>query len=223
MPNHCANSLVVTGPDAELRKFAKAAQGLKKDGQAFDLERFFPMPKELEGIHCGGATINGKSVTSWRKDAQGNNIEIPEWELKSMMKRFGATNSYGWHCKVLGTKWGVYEVTSHYRAGILTYGFQSAWSPFNIGVFEKIVSLFPKLKFTMKFAEQGSGYYGFYGGAKGEVTGDGGWDTKDKLRQGKDGEECYECGQTCGEDCYGHWDLNLIGDQDFIDLLECSG
>jgi hypothetical protein len=229
MPNHCGNLLRIHGPDKELRRFAKAAQGLKADGEALDLTRFFPEPKELQGIHSGGCTINGKQYSSWREDDKGNNIAIPDWELRSLKKRFGATSMYDWHCNVLGTKWGVYDVEANYGNGskgpVLEYTFHTAWSPFATSVLIKMSELYPKLNFVYKFAEQGCGFMGMLEAEGGDIIDEFKDDTKDKCWHEKKGE-CNVCGEEIekgNEDCHFCWDPAKFTDPEFIDLLNVSG
>jgi hypothetical protein len=95
--------------------------------------------------------------------------------------RSDAFNSggYEWCCANWGTKWGVYDVELTVTKGATSYRFQTAWAPFSVDVLQKMAQMFPKLKFSLKFGEQGSAFVGEYRGEAGDA-----WE--ENYAQGKD-------------------------------------
>lgn len=151
MPNHCANTLVVTGAKELLDEFQEFAKGFgpawdgkktdeAKEMLALDLNKFVPVPAEV-------------------LTAKKNNFS-------------DAYNSggYDWVCTNWGTKWGCYDVTVRRYARTLKYRYQTAWSPFAREVLEAMAERFPELKFEMRYAEQGMGFCGITKADGGEVT-----------------------------------------------------
>jgi len=157
MPNHCANLLRITGPVAEQRRFIKMAQGFGpawdgakgKELLELDINQFYPIPDKV---------LNEKK--SNRSDAFNS-------------------GGYEWCVNNWGTKWGTYDVEVTVTKGETSYSFRTAWSPFNVEVLEKMAQMFPKLKFSLKFGEQGSCFVGEYRGEAGEA-----WE--ENYAQGKD-------------------------------------
>lgn len=187
----------------------------ERKAEALDIENFLALPKELEGIHSGGTTINGIKYTSWRttKDANGNDVSVgidPE-EMKRLTKKHGATNEYDWRCNKLGTKWGTYEsALRKSKKGEVAYDFQTAWSPFSMDVLLIISKKYPTLEFEYKFAEQGAGFWGKLVARAGGIVDEDEGSTEGKwIAQGDDGD--------------GEWDEGAFPDPDYVELLGRSG
>lgn len=186
----------------------------ERKGEALDIENFLALPKELEGIHSGGTTIDGIKYTSWRttKDANGKevNIGIDEAESKRLIKKHGACNEYDWRCNKLGTKWGTYDSAIYKtKDGEVVYVFQTAWSPFSVDVLRLISKKYPTLEFEYKFGECGSGFYGKFVCRAGAVVDEEEFDTKGKYIE--------------DEENGGDWDESKFTDLDYIECLRRSG
>jgi len=153
MPNHCSNSLTVTGPDAE-RFFA----AIERQTDSNFIDQFIPMPELLRGASTGGNTIDGEYVKIWRTDEDGKAVKIPDIELALAIDLYGTYDWYEWCRANWGTKWGAYDVTVDAAAGRIA--FDSAWAP-PVPAIEKISQKFPKATFVLAFAEGGACFYGY--------------------------------------------------------------
>jgi hypothetical protein len=189
VPNHCGCRLIVTGPAADVAKFREQAKGpgpawdggAGDDVRELDLNQFVPIPKKI---------LNAK-----KKDESD------------------AYNSggYEWVCNNWGTKWGCYDIEVNDNGEVgdnssLVYTFHTAWGPFNDNVLVIMSEMFPRLKFILKYGEQGAGFYGETRATGGEIV----EETSGKLN--KD-DFCPNTGELRA--------VNL--DQDIIDLLNISG
>ena len=151
MPNHCSNSLTVTGEDAD-RFFA----ALERQTEDNFIAEFVPMPKELSGISTGSATIDGERVREWRDNADGTRSKITDIERQHAVDLHGTMDWYEWCRKHWGTKWGAYDVDYDGKA---TIRFDSAWSP-PVPAIDTISRMFPRATFLLAYAEGGSCYFG---------------------------------------------------------------
>ena len=149
MPNHCSNSLTVTGPDAE--KFFEAVS--KSDTHDF-IGYLIPMPVEITAISTGSCTIDGERVEKWR-EIDGKNVKVSELDLQHIADLYGTADWYTWANTHWGTKWGAYDVDIA-APRIL---FDSAWSP-PLPAIETISAMFPHARFVVAYAEGGSCFYG---------------------------------------------------------------
>ena len=140
MPNHVANELTIEGEDPQLnhfRRFSKAEtirwKGSHNEPYMNDFEasRFIhPEP------HNDGGTL----------DMDYN------------------THGYDWCIKHWGNKWGAYDVhvmdQDVHGEGIISYQFNTAWSPFSMEFCLQMSKLFPQIRFDYRFFEEGMGYMG---------------------------------------------------------------
>ena len=145
MPNHCENTLTVTGPQEDLHAFRDFA---KTDEQNhLDVNKFVPMPEAIR---------NTESPNKDPKLAQ------------QLQKDYGAANSYDWACNNWGTKWGTYESdmketsAQDPEGSSLCYWFFTAWAPLSKSCMEKISARFPTLNIHLKYSESGMGFEGYY-------------------------------------------------------------
>lgn len=149
MPNHCQNTLRITGPKEDLERFQEESKGRKPDyaeespGERKEIREsilhrlnfhsLVPIPEE--SIQAGyNGTLN-PDVSS------GYMAEIEEW----------------------GVKWGAYAVQENDREKTteLEYVFDTAWSPPIIWL-DKVAPMFPTLRFDMRYEEPGVGFIGHY-------------------------------------------------------------
>jgi len=170
IPNWCDNTLIVRGHAGEIKRFKERGKHKEKQvGKIGDkkyeydyetdlsLNKFFPMPKELE---------NTSSPNTDKKKA------------KELTKKFGMPDWWYWKVKNWGTKWDIEAVLERDERNILSYHFDSAWSP-PIEWLKKISKDFPKLKFTLHYEEPGMAFKGTTTAEKGEVN-----------------DKCYKMGET---------------------------
>ena len=104
--------------------------------------------------------INGdeKEIKKFKKQAKkrdtdlslNNFIKIPKSQEK---------NWYNWCIKNWGTKWDIEAGLGGADANELFYAFDSAWSPPTEWL-KKVAKKYPKLKFSLKYDEEGVGIMG---------------------------------------------------------------
>jgi len=157
MPNWVTSELKVTGPKEELARFKREAQ--YKD-EPLSFRGIYPIPTELEGV-------GNKILTQEEYDKQQAAEKVDDWGLgvtqeirDSLIERFGTHSWYKWALSHWGTKWGVCESDIHeVLEGVLSYSFQTAWSPAEEG-WVHISSLFPTLLFQTFIEEESNEFNG---------------------------------------------------------------
>jgi len=159
MPNWCYNQIEIEGPAESIAKLEKL---ITTEQSKFDFNAIIPMPEELRKVKSGGNKINGKQVTRWWEDEEGNKTEIPEETLNEWQEKYGATDWYDWACKNWGTKWNNtdnVEVQGDTKEGWLSYEFDTAWSP-PIPVLSALSEKFPDCRIEIHYNEEGNGFSG---------------------------------------------------------------
>jgi len=153
MPNWCMNTVRVSGPKKELKKFIETVETPESK---FDFNGIVPMPEALKGITKGSCTIDGKQVNNWRV-VDGKSIPVSDEELASFVEKYGARDWYDWSCENWGTKWNLDdEVTvNQFSDTEIEYTFDTAWSP-PLPVIEQAAEQFPKLTFAINYEEPGN-------------------------------------------------------------------
>ncbi len=140
MPNWCENTLTIKGPDKTIKKFIKIA---KARGTALSLNKFFPMPKELENTRAP-ALDNTKHQRAQNKRLRG---------------KYGYDNWYDWRCHNWGIKWDVTAQLVEQTNGRASYLFDSPWAPPEAWL-DTVAKKYPDLRFTLKYSEPGMGFRG---------------------------------------------------------------
>jgi hypothetical protein len=148
----------ITGPIAERRRFIN---GLKHDPHRAPtengthiifliLDSYIPMPSELLELDKNDLARN------------------PNPMVKTLIKKYGASNWYDWQNRYWGCKWGDCEtkIKVNSRQIFASFRVQSgagelarSWGT-PIVAFNQIARLFPKLKFKIKFYECGMCFKG---------------------------------------------------------------
>jgi hypothetical protein len=141
MPNWCENTLTITGPVTEVKRFVKQAKGYswgyspilnpgtqKDDIADLQFNQFVPMPQKVILAGYNGAGYN--------------------WEAKNWGVKWGACHSEGGKIQKLGKT----------RAQTVYY-FDTPWGAAN-EFFRRVGLLFPKLRFTCEYREDGMGFAG---------------------------------------------------------------
>ena len=167
IPNHCNQDLFCEGKPADVQEFMDLAKTQKDKIYVYgtqdnkknplNFENFIPYPDEL----YEDAKINQEIAQA---EKQGNTTKLNELKSLQVLQGVKGFNFYDYNIEHLGTKWGNYETTivlDETKKGKrkVLYNFNSAWSPF-VALVNEIGQKFPKLKFTLKYYEQGVGYSG---------------------------------------------------------------
>ena len=149
MPNWCMNELIVSGKAKDLAVFKAQAHRPAKGDECevdFCIARFIPIPEELVGTRAPSLKPNPR-----------------------LIKKYGNDNWYDWCVKNWGTKWDVEGQAAGVSKGKLGYTFDSAWAPPSQAL-QKISEMYPTLKFTLTFSEEGMGFSGTEEFLGGEIT-----------------------------------------------------
>ena len=158
MPNWCECDLSIRligdkedKQMVEFKKFkdlAETKQG--KETNALDTEKFIPYPEKFREMD---------------KEAKDRNVNKKGEYIKDGFNSGG----YEWCGENWGTKWGICEAELvDMDSWELTYTFRCAWSPC-LPVIKKMSEMFPKLRFELRYFEQGQGFNGLFVCEKGEI------------------------------------------------------
>lgn len=113
MPNWCSNNVEISGEPEQIEKFAKFLE-VNEGKNWFDF--FCPCPKDLTD------TISGSYGD---EDKQKALIVQQERNIK----KYGHADWYSWCVQNWGTKWNCDAGEFTVEDGIVSFSFDSAWSP----------------------------------------------------------------------------------------------
>ena len=148
MPNHCENTLNITGTPEDLRAFREFARS--PENGHLDINKFVPMPQEF------------RDTDSSNPNSQSSQI---------LMEKYGAPNWHAWACNNWGTKWGAYETSmDEVTHEEVSYQFFTAWAPFSEDCMTQVAARFPGLKFHLEYNEPRVGFQGYYVLENGALT-----------------------------------------------------
>ena len=136
MPNWCENILEVSGETEDLEEFARF---VKSPDSLFDFNQVIPYPTEYARLD-----------------------RDPPPDGKDGFNRGG----YRWCLDNWGTKWWIQDVHVSGHPTLLTYQFDTAWSP-PTPVIAKLIEWFPNLVFELHYKEEGVGFMGTLVGVNG--------------------------------------------------------
>ena len=183
MPNHCNNTLGITGPKEDVEQFIELVtnMGSNKDNDPYELfKNLLPMPKELEGT-----------------------ISPSKERNEQLIEKYGSDNWYDWCNSNWGTKWGDYSLSTSgithnkkYEYSVLENGetdyenpiekltgessihfsYDTAWAPGCNELANAIVNRFPNLKGFISYEEPGMGFAGQLIFKNGKVVSDEQWE-----------------------------------------------
>ena len=154
MPNHCNNTLHISGDRETLADFVQRTildeTERKVRKQHYDiLAKLYPIPQELVDTVSG---FSADEETQAKREIQYENNRV----------KYGYKDWYDWANVNWGTKWGDYE--TYLDSGspddkFLEFRFDSAWSPPIEGI-AHIATMFPTLNFIIAYEEGGMGFFG---------------------------------------------------------------
>ena len=151
MPNHCSCDLRINGNPEDIQFFFDAVKGNDKP---IDEDQLIPYPERFKKLD---------------EEAKIHNDHVQKTGVGNYMTDGYNSGGYEWCLKNWGTKWGMYsfsEVTHYQKSAKVT--FSSAWRP-PLPLVLKMSELFPKLKFSLRYYEQGSAFKGLYRTKAGQV------------------------------------------------------
>jgi hypothetical protein len=188
MPNHCNNTLGITGPKEDVEQFIELVtyKGLDKDKDQYELfKNLLPMPEELIGT----------TAPSKEKNEQ-------------LIEKYGSDNWYDWCNENWGTKWGDYSLTfdgvnyevineystlengeKDYETSIpkitgnasAHFHYDTAWAPGCEELANAICNRFPNLKGFISYEEPGMAFAGQLLFRDGDIMSHDSWDYNQKY------------------------------------------
>lgn len=157
MPNWCHNTLIVRGPNKELRKFKESASAeVEGEEECLSLQALYPMPEDKER-----QLEEGKGCYLY---------SLPHREIQKTREEELRDAWYYWRIHHWGTKWDIGSYLFE-AEGLLNFTFDSAWSP-PIKAFDKVAADYPELEFELRYYEMGSCFAGLCEWQKGLMTKD---------------------------------------------------
>lgn len=170
MPNLCSNHLTITGPEADVKKFADAVEGAESICDAL-----LPMPEEL-------------------KDTTVGSHPDPDDVRAALRAKYGAADWYEWAMNNWGTKWGDYDTDLLGRQdGLVMYTYTTAWIPM-VEAVRRLSEMFPTLDFTCVYEEGGDCLLGAFRCVEGDEIAHSSvpFDEYPSISVGDDGEEDWD-------------------------------
>lgn len=200
MPNWCSNNVDITGPQAEIARFARNMRGHVASYPSHSHDDKWAA---FDDIRKRAQYASPPDVTGDVREFCMNALyPVPDDirrfpfdcnQAQRVREELGeppASGGYQWQVDNWGTKWDVdADVTTHPDHIFVT--FESAWSPPSAFV-QKISEDYPELSFQIEFSEPGANYAGMERYERGECVAEEGGEC-----------ECYECEQPQGScKCY---------------------
>jgi len=140
MPNWCFNYMTVTGPEADLLKFADSIVDDSGQQDALIFEKLLPMPEN--GI---------KPIVGEDGEDMGSAFANPENDGDEYI------DGWAWTLTNWGTKWGDRDTVFEKTENGLTFKYETAWNPANYTIISR---MFPELTFIIEYEEAGMGFLG---------------------------------------------------------------
>ena len=186
MPNWCSNTLTISGDAIEvLALMEKAASGehvfvgpFQGRIEGYDWGDFTPIQMEMlmRDDDLFRDKSDNRSVLSFHAFVpmprevmlapyDGNRLKEAAEKYPEWFSRFpDLISGYDWEHKNWGVKWGASEayITDQGRTGdcySVFYDFNTAWGP-PITFMDKLAALYPNLKFSLSYSEEGMGFGG---------------------------------------------------------------
>lgn len=133
MPNWCSNTLTVRGEAEEIKKFRRKATA---KGTKLSLARLYPEPDY-------------------------DKVKVKPTFPKIVKEEYVGKKEAWWDWRIQhwGTKWDIEATLEIDEEDYLRYEFSSAWSPPTAWL-EKVSKNYPRLAFSLKYDEEGSGFMG---------------------------------------------------------------
>jgi len=223
MPNHIENNVTLEGKETDIKAFWEL---VKSNESQFDINKYFPMPSELEGFVSPTRILTQKEYDEQERRIANNELTEAEKSFglsrgmtqemaDEFTKKYGCSDWYSWKCENWGTKWGAYDVIV---GGEYNFTFQTAWStPFRAMI--KLSELCPNVVISVEYADEDFGYN------VGKYTLKGGKCVKEYVPVGGSVEALTLAMEVRGDNEYYLYDYlceideNDIDDNNFVQTL----
>ena len=174
MPNWCENRVTVTGDETDLVAFRNLVEGLDNHGydSVLSFHQILPMPDILVNTRspikvvdtvAEAITQNSDMNKTFKGfgDGEGNRVgAMTKNASDDLLKKYGANNRYDWSNEIWGTKWQPSDITAEYESDVITYDFDTAWSPPS-GIYLALVQQFPNVHISWFYNEPGMQVCGY--------------------------------------------------------------
>lgn len=125
-------------------------------------------PKHYPGSFCaslesisrvGMPTFASKEeALAWVQKNRPEWLKLGEAAIRAF-KETGYCSWYEWCTDKWGTKWDAYQIDVCRGQGVLTYQFDTAWSP-PVPVIDKLALLYPSAQFVHRYFDEGHNFWG---------------------------------------------------------------
>jgi len=184
VPNWCSNTLIITGPKADIDQFVNITKNPETDdpdAQRYTIaSRFLPFPKGFEKTET--VTMNDGTVLT-----------------------FGVLSDEGWKWQHdnWGVKWGdCHTMVTDRQDNKVTYLFNTPWGPM-LPAINNISKMFPTLSFVVTWSEDGMQFMGAASFVNGECL------FKSDI-EGEAYPQCYDWNDPEAVDAFLEQGANLI-------------
>lgn len=174
MPNHVSNYTEITGPVEDLKKIAVIVTPHGVDEKEWGLSNLFPCPEPLYEARAEFFDLTSELVQNKIKTGEITPEMIDEIIestniSKQNVKKYGHPNWYSWCVSNWGTKWGDYDhsdfgssqnIDDSSNNSTITFGYSTAWGPFEDTFWEKVSADYPNCTFVTEFNEPGMMFLG---------------------------------------------------------------
>lgn len=159
MPNHCSNTLIIQGEEDTIDRVRKILADTTREDEDLTFRGVKDRPEEIDSIHCGCRTIDGKTCKRWRETDEGA-VPVTDVEVERLRDEYGAADPLEWSRVHWGSKWNGYWSTKTVDEDErLVYEFTSAWAPPD-RFLHALRERFPRTTITLEYHEPNMGLEG---------------------------------------------------------------
>lgn len=184
MPNWCNNTLEITGPKEEIRRFITETTSDDQDNQAYTILANLVRMPEILADTTSPTPESPNPHPKWLMWLYNDEITLDRYnEMCSeaaskyqasviALEETGYGNWYDWQYANWGIKWGDTNTRLRVISSTGTFAvfhFDTAWGPATAG-FTNVSRLFPELTFVIGYAEPGMCFLGAEAFRNGTVT-----------------------------------------------------
>ena len=186
MPNHCTNTLKISGPYEDIKRLIDGwnpEENVDQWGSLSGLlKTYLPFPEVFNRLQSNGEKYQITDESKVENDEYIPDAreyrDFKDGEALEIIQKYGTLNWYDWCIQNWGSKWGDYDgYMEDLEEGDseIYYSHSSAWAPLNKG-WRRLSELFPTLLFYNEYYEGGMNFRGRFQCDGGVVTIDESWD-----------------------------------------------
>jgi len=152
MPNHCENTITITGEQKELKEIWRRFQHKKEKGinmeRTLSFEKIMPTPRVL------------MEQSSPPRKKEDETEEQYQERITKYIRNYGARDWYDWRVKNWGTKWDSYDCfLQEIEPDMMQFAYSTAWSP-GKEILQHLSKLYPNILIVLQYHEPGMVFAG---------------------------------------------------------------